>query len=736
MEMKSLVGRLIDRVKWKLDRKRRWVADLRREAMAREEEAAKREAALRSEVQASAEQIAALKARLSDLETVTGPVTQPLEGTIQERLATLRNRSFEFEDTVRVRLEAGHLVTGKLRSIIDDHDHEFARLEQVISSTLAPRIPARADFGGQDEDAPEVSIIMPVFNRRRFVGTAIDSVRAQDFSSWELIVVDDGSSDDTGSVSRRYADNSRICWSRQPRLGSAAARNAGLRRAKGQLIAYLDSDNVWYPGYLSGMVAALRDNPQTDVAYGVLVTEAHGLGDRRLLFRPFDREQLLSGNFIDMNVLVHRARLVAELGGFDESLDRLIDWDLVLRYSATRPALGVPILGAKYQILDDQKVTDVALVAPNEVAIRKKWYPPQALGTAIRVLYVVWHYPQLSETYIESEIKQLSKWGVHIEVWREEGVAAPYPPSVPVHSGPLEDAVREAAPDLIHVHWLGFAHARSAALDALGLPVTVRLHSFDTTREGLEELLRKPWANTIYAFPAQAALLGRPEPRVLVVPVAFDTARFRPCRNKERQRVVRAGTALPSKDVPFAFELAKRLPDFHFVYAGVVAKNAESYVDDLTAQRERMRSPVEFQMNVPHHEIADLIGRAGIYLHTSNPKGAPHATPLGMPVSIAEAMATGAFVVYRQSTEFDAYVGDAGCAYRTLDEAAAIISETKRWTDEDWKGVQDRAIERAFRFHADEMVYRTILEDWVRIAEAQRRIKAPQTNAIVAKPAA
>jgi len=91
-----------------------------------------------------------------------------------------------------------------------------------------------------------------------------------------------------------------------------------------------------------------------------------------------------------------------------------------------------------------------------------------------------------------------------------------------------------------------------------------------------------------------------------------------------------------------------------------------------------------------------------------------------MPVSIAEAMATGAFVVYRQSPEFDGYVGAAGRAYRDLDEAAEIIRETETWTEGDWKRAQDHAIERAYRHHADAIVYRTLLEDWAAIARARR----------------
>jgi len=690
----SIVGGLIDRAKWKWDRRKRWVADLRREAASRQEETLRREVALRSEIQRSEERQLALDTRLSELETAMRVVSASLLEAAEVRLRAIEDR------------------LASLRAATDTLERQLALHEHLFSSALAPALSAPIPQCDSARDAPHVSIIMPVFNRRRFLGSAIDSVSAQEFQSWELIVVDDGSSDDIKSVVARCRDDPRIRCIQQPRLGAAAARNAGLMQAKGEIITYLDSDNLWYPRYLTDMVAALEANPDADLAYGVLVSEVHGLGERCLLFKPFDRDNLLKANFIDMNVLAHRSKLFAQLGGFDESLDRLIDWDLVLRYSENHNVLGVRTLGARYRVIDDIRITDTALAAPNAFAIGRKWYPPRNLETHLRVLYVVWHYPQLSETYIETEIQCLRRWGVHVEVWRAEDVAVPYPSSVPIHTGAIEDAVREVEPDLIHVHWLGFALTQDAAFTALGLPVTVRLHGFDTTRDGLEALLSKPWLRTIYAFPAQAELLGRVDPRMKVVPAAFDSTLFRPNRNKDRRLVVRAGTALPSKDLMFMFEIAKKLPDFHFVYAGITAKYVEPFVDELIAKRDRLHSPAEFRLNLPRAEAADLIGRAGIYLHTINPEGAPDAAPLGMPVSIAEAMATGAFVMVRHSSEFADYVGDAGRTYREVDEAARIIAETETWTDEDWKKAQDRSIERAFKLFPDEIVYRTILEDW------------------------
>jgi glycosyltransferase involved in cell wall biosynthesis len=732
----STIRLAVDRVKWKLDRKRRWVADLRREAAERQLEAVRRHEELRTAIErgldsvrrSTSEMAVAIGADVDSLRRSTEDRLAELAGAIGADLDSLRrstdDRLSESRGAIGAELDALRRSTEESKRHAEAGRRDIVRqigvLEHITSSALAPKLASRTGDQGRGKGAPEVSIIMAVYNRLISTAEAIESVLAQTFQAWELIVVDDGSDEDLESVVKPYLADRRIRFIRQTRQGAAAARNAGLRQAKGAMIAYLDSDNLWYPGYLSEAVAALKANPQIDVAYGVLVTEAHGLGERCFLFQPFDRERLLDGSYIDLNVMAHRSSLVADAGGFDESLDRLMDWDLVLRYTRNRAALGIPVLAARYRTLDSLRITDNAPLAPNWLAIRKKGYPPEALETRLRVLYVVWHYPQLSETYVETELQCMRRWGVHVEVWSSDSAASLYPSRVPIHTGPIEDAVRDVRPDLIHVHWLNFALSVEAALVSSAAPVTVRLHGFEVTREGLETLLSKPWVKGVYAFPPQVALLNREEPRLKAVPAAFDSSLFHPNRKKDRRLVVRAGAAIPSKDVKFLFEIAKMLPQFRFVYAGVTAKNLEHYPAELMDLRSRMESPVEIMLDLPRGEVADLIGRSGIYLHTISPEGDAHFAPVGMPVSIAEAMATGAYVLARNAPELAAYLSDGGRTYCDLNDAAKIIAETASWTDEDWKRIQDRAVAVAYAHYADELVFRTIFEDWVRIVRAVR----------------
>ncbi|MEO9255789.1 MAG: glycosyltransferase family A protein, partial [Tepidiformaceae bacterium] len=107
---------------------------------------------------------------------------------------------------------------------------------------------------------PLVSVIIPMYNSARYIAAALESVYAQDFTSFEIIVVDDGSTDGSADIARAHGTALLL---RQENLGPAAARNAGLRGANGTLIAFLDSDDIWLPQKLRLQVDFLAANPDT-----------------------------------------------------------------------------------------------------------------------------------------------------------------------------------------------------------------------------------------------------------------------------------------------------------------------------------------------------------------------------------------------------------------------------------------------------------------------------------------
>jgi glycosyltransferase involved in cell wall biosynthesis len=190
---------------------------------------------------------------------------------------------------------------------------------------------------------PLVSIIMPTYNRAHLIDQAIKSVLEQTYPNWELVVCDDGSDDGTDAVVTAFADE-RIIYHRLTRGGAASARNFGLAKAEGEIVAYLDSDNVWHPRFLAAMVSALVVRPGRYTAYCKfidVVVDSNRLRLKSFDSRPFSYETLSTRNFIDLNGFVHRRSLYDRLGGFDERLVRQQDWELILRYTYLRDPLYV-----------------------------------------------------------------------------------------------------------------------------------------------------------------------------------------------------------------------------------------------------------------------------------------------------------------------------------------------------------------------------------------------------------
>jgi glycosyltransferase involved in cell wall biosynthesis len=238
----------------------------------------------------------------------------------------------------------------------------------------------------------------------------------------------------------------------------------------------------------------------------------------------------------------------------------------------------------------------------------------------------------------------------------------------------------------------------------------LRLHGFDTSVDVCRTMLDQPWLLAVHGFPHHLGLIGD-HPRLRAVPAAFDTSLFSPSQRKDRYLVLRASAALPSKDIELFFELANRLPNYRFVLAAITCTHEEHFADATREAHRRMNSRCELMFDVQHEDLVPLFERAGIYLHTAKPPGTEHATPIGMPVSIAEAMATGTYMLVRDLPELRAYVGDAGAAYRDLDHAAEIIASTAEWSERWWKQAWTASVNRAFLQHADEIALRPVFED-------------------------
>lgn len=206
------------------------------------------------------------------------------------------------------------------------------------------------EFDGPATGA-RASIIMPVWNRGGAMRAAIESVLAQSWENWELLIVDDGSWDDTVAVAELLsARDPRIRLLRQDHLGVCAARNAGIAEATGEFIAFLDSDNTWKPHFLRDMVTTMTRDSLTSAYATIALDDGRTVRYRYGSPAP---QSLILGNSIDLNTLVARKDAIVEVGGFDPELRRAVDYDLILKLAAHSPITHVPTLGAHYDNADD-----------------------------------------------------------------------------------------------------------------------------------------------------------------------------------------------------------------------------------------------------------------------------------------------------------------------------------------------------------------------------------------------
>lgn len=287
----------------------------------------------------------------------------------------------------------------------------------------------------------------------------------------------------------------------------------------------------------------------------------------------------------------------------------------------------------------------------------------------MKVLYALANYPQASESYIEAEINYVRSVGVEVEAWSYMSGHGDEPP-IRVHRCPFEQAVQLFKPDLIHVHYL------VTALDVLqrgpAIPATVRAHSFDWSVQAAGRVSGLPQVRWIFAFPhfaREAAAAGLK--KVLPMKVAYDAPLYDAPLDGERNptRVVRLSAGRRVKglnDFMQVARLCKREAKFELAVCPVSGDEAYLYNE---LRQQGVRDGVTVWESLGRQDATRLIRTSAIYLDTSDPNG----HPFGMPISIAEALASGAVVLARESKAAAEYLGAHGLLYRDVAEAALMV---------------------------------------------------------------
>lgn len=238
-----------------------------------------------------------------------------------------------------------------------------------------------------NSEGVKFSIITPFFNRKETIFKAIDSVLGQFHLLYELILIDDGSTDGASEeILARYADEinaGKIRLISSPeRNGVSAARNIGLSYSGNPWITYLDSDNTMKPNFLSTFASSIVEHPKHSLFYSCFSLDSDGTLRGRV---SYNRAQLLKGNYIDLGTFVHSRALYEKHGGFDTGLKRLVDWDLIIRYTKDLSAVFIPQPLMNYNDSEEDKsrISVRESLDDARIFLRKKHNLPFVVSTVI-----------------------------------------------------------------------------------------------------------------------------------------------------------------------------------------------------------------------------------------------------------------------------------------------------------------------------------------------------------------
>ena len=236
-------------------------------------------------------------------------------------------------------------------------------------------------------DKPVISVIIPTYNRKKFIPYAVDSVLNQSFSDFELIIIDDGSTDGTDEYIKSLKDN-RIKYIYQQNAGNHAARNTGLKIAKGKYIALLDSDDMWLPEKLMRQKAVLDEKIEYGLVYcgSLTIDSENNLTGLKPIINHSGKvfDKMLMTNFLynGSNVLFRR-KCLEKVGNFNTNLSRMLDWDFYLRFSLYYKFFCLDEYLVKYRVHDDS-------LSKNFIAYEQ---------SGLMILDNIFATPNLSENY-------------------------------------------------------------------------------------------------------------------------------------------------------------------------------------------------------------------------------------------------------------------------------------------------------------------------------------------------
>jgi len=278
---------------------------------------------------------------------------------------------------------------------------------------------------------PVVDIIVPAYNAARFLPAALESVLSQTFSDWRIVLVDDGSTDETAVIAKSFAEQlgSKMLVIQQTNKGLPAARNVAIRHSSAEFLALLDADDIWLPSRLAASIELLRARPEVGLVYGgvSLIDQNAALISTPWLQGKNAEGWIASGIYtraldLPCPTITFRRACVEEVGDFDESMRASEDRDLWLRISLRYQVARIDRVIALYRISSGSMSSDSERMASAQIRFIEKHYGSAGCEASSRRVALSSVYRQVAETmsargYFWSAVKNI----LHALIMRPAG---------------------------------------------------------------------------------------------------------------------------------------------------------------------------------------------------------------------------------------------------------------------------------------------------------------------------
>lgn len=254
----------------------------------------------------------------------------------------------------------------------------------------------------------QVSVIIPTYNSAQYLDAAVKSVLEQTFTDYEILIIDDGSTDKTEEVIKQFGDSVR--YIRQKNQGVSVARNLGIKESVGKYVAFLDADDVWLPAKLEKQILALEKAHDSKVCYTEYISVSDDMKPTELKRLRTNgsvlNDLLLRGNVVGPpSALMCERVLFEKLGGFDSNLSLCADWEMWFRLSLATDLFFLKEPLVKYRLHDSNMSKNVKLLEEDTVRLLEKSFAIKSLPNKLKTKRkeaFAYHYIVLAKSYFRA----------------------------------------------------------------------------------------------------------------------------------------------------------------------------------------------------------------------------------------------------------------------------------------------------------------------------------------------